>query len=108
LSFVPAYLKQIGHFGLFKIESIVKENQHASLVVFGSLALALAACWLLPSTAQLFQSQEVMIARPAAGRPAVLQLEWQPNRRWAWFIAALFTMSFLTLSQVSEFLYFQF
>jgi len=108
LSFVPLYLSKIDRFSLFKIESLVKENQDASLVVFGSLALALAACWLLPSTAQIFQRQEVMIARPPAGRPAVLQLEWQPNRRWALFIAALFTMSFLTLSQVSEFLYFQF
>lgn len=108
LSFVPAYMDRVGDFGIFKIESIVRESQHATLVVFGLLAAALAACWMLPSTAQLFQRQQVMIAKPAAGRPAMIQLEWRPSRRWAFFVAALFTMSFLTLGEVSEFLYFQF
>jgi hypothetical protein len=90
------------------VDSIVLLNQHATWIVFGSLACALAACWLLPSTAQLFQRQQVMIDKPTAGRRAILQFEWQASSRWAVFVAALAAMSFLNLGQVSEFLYFQF
>jgi alginate O-acetyltransferase complex protein AlgI len=108
LTFVAPYLKAIKRSGIFKMDGIVLLSQHATWIVFGMLAFALAACWLLPSTAQLFQRQQVMIDKPTAGRRAVLQFEWQASGRWAVFVAALAAMSFLTLGQVSEFLYFQF
>jgi alginate O-acetyltransferase complex protein AlgI len=35
-------------------------------------------------------------------------INWQPKRRWALIAAVCFSLGILTLSQVSEFLYFQF
>ena|GEM_PF-5288185 len=49
-----------------------------------------------------------MIQKPVAGRPALITIEWQANSRWAILVAALAVMSFVNLSRVSEFLYFQF
>ena len=106
--FVPEYLKDIQGSAIFKIKSIFSINQDATIVVYGSLFLALAACWLLPSTVQLFQRQEVMLQKPMAGRTAVVPVEWQANSLWATYIAALATLCFLNLGKVSEFLYFQF
>jgi alginate O-acetyltransferase complex protein AlgI len=76
--------------------------------VFGCLALAIAACWLLPSTWQLFQDYDVAFDKPPTGRAPVLRLQWQPRVGWACFIALLFVACCLNLTQVSEFLYFQF
>jgi alginate O-acetyltransferase complex protein AlgI len=108
LTFASQYLRSIRRSGIFKMDSIVQLNQHATWVVFGLLAFALAVCWLLPSTAQLFQRQQVMIDKPTAGRRAVLQFEWRASRLWTLFVAFLAAISLLNFSGVSEFLYFQF
>ncbi len=108
LTFVPQYLQAFGRSGIFKLDSIILLDQHATWIIFGLLASALAACWLLPNTAQLFERQQVMITKPAAGRRAVLQLEWEASTRWATFVGFLAVISYLNLSGVSEFLYFQF
>lgn len=77
-------------------------------VVFTILAIALAVCWLLPSTYQLFRHCDVAIDKPLAGREPVIRLQWQANQRWAVFIALLIVASMGNLTRVSEFLYFQF
>ena len=83
---------------------------YVSLVglVYGAIVLAIAACWLLPSTWQLFQAYEVAIDKPPTGRPAVLRLQWRQGPAWSLFIALLFLLSCLNLTQVSDFIYFQF
>ena len=106
--FSADYLAQLHRTNLFKLVQVLLVDVQAVYLVYGMLLLALAACWLLPSTHQLFESQDVAIARPRAGRRAVLAFEWRPSGAWAVFIAVLTVMSLLNLTQVSEFLYFQF
>lgn len=77
-------------------------------LVFSALAMALFVCWFLPSTFQLFRSYEMMIEKPLAGRESIIKMSWQPNLRWALLIGLLFLCSLMNLTQVSEFLYFQF
>jgi D-alanyl-lipoteichoic acid acyltransferase DltB (MBOAT superfamily) len=106
--FSPAYLQQLQDTNIFAILSMSGLAVNMMTVVFGTLVLATAACWLLPSTWQLFQSFDVAYDQPPTGRGAVLQIAWQPRLGWAVFIAFLFVACCLNLTQVSEFLYFQF
>ncbi|MEP5567767.1 MAG: MBOAT family O-acyltransferase [Halioglobus sp.] len=107
-SFSPLYLGQLQDSNFFTIAAILGLPSDAVTLVFSSLVLAVAACWLLPSTWQLFQSYDVAFDKPPTGRPAVLSFSWQPGPVWALFVALLFVASCLNLTQVSEFLYFQF
>jgi D-alanyl-lipoteichoic acid acyltransferase DltB (MBOAT superfamily) len=83
--------------------------QLAPLVtVVALLFLALLACWTLPSTSQLFADCQVTLTNPRAGRAPLLPITWQPNVSWAIFTALLLFAAGLNLTEVSEFLYFQF
>lgn len=106
--FTPAFLSQLTQSGIFRLEAILFDSLSATGTVYGLLALALACCWLLPSTYQLFQRFQVAIDKPIAGRAPIIAMEWQTNWRWAVLIAALALLSGLNLNSVSEFLYFQF
>jgi D-alanyl-lipoteichoic acid acyltransferase DltB (MBOAT superfamily) len=107
-SFSADYLAQLNRSNLFKLTRILVADVQAVQLVYAMLLMALVACWALPSTLQLFERQEVAIVKPRAGRAAVIRLQWQPGSAWAAFIAVLVLMSLLNLTQVSEFLYFQF
>ncbi len=72
------------------------------------LSLALLVCWCLPNTFQLFEVEEVTLTRLRAGRPPVLALQWRANTGWAIYIGVLLALSAMNLTEVSEFLYFQF
>ena len=106
--FSPHYLRELQATNLFAIAAMLGLAGQAAILVFGSLVLAIVGCWLLPSTWQLFQSFDVALDKPPIGRAAVLSFSWQPGKVWALFIAVLFVASCLNLTQVSEFLYFQF
>lgn len=106
--FAPAYIAKLEPTNIMQITSMLLGDFYNVSVVFICLTLALAACWLLPSTFQLFRHCEVTITKPLAGREPVLRFEWQPNRRWGIYIAALGFISMMNLTQMSEFLYFQF
>jgi hypothetical protein len=108
LQFSPAYLATLNGNRNLELASMLFGGNYEVSVVFVLLALALAACWFLPSTYQLFRHCEVAIDKPLAGRDAVLKLQWSANRAWSIGIALLATASILNLSDVSEFLYFQF
>jgi D-alanyl-lipoteichoic acid acyltransferase DltB (MBOAT superfamily) len=108
LQFLPQYAFKLGRNKTLELASTVFGINHSVSVVFFLLVLALAICWLLPSTYQLFRHCNVAIDKPLAGREPVIGLQWQPNRRWAVFIAILAVASMVNLTQVSEFLYFQF
>jgi alginate O-acetyltransferase complex protein AlgI len=107
-AFSPQLLVQFERSNLFRIVEIMAPALSAVSLVCGLLVLALLACWVLPSTYQLFERYEVTISQPACGRQAVWDLRWNPDRRWAVFVACLALAACLNLSQVSEFLYFQF
>jgi hypothetical protein len=82
-------------------------NGHSAalLVVAGLLLIA----WLAPNTQEL-----VRYCGPNASEndPALTerrpQMPWQPTLRWAVFIGCATGISLMSLSKVSEFLYFQF
>lgn len=106
--FSAQYLRELQQTNIFKIAEIVGMGGQAVLLISACVGLAIAVCWLLPSTWQLFQSYEVAFDKPPTGRPAVLHFSWRPSPVWAILIALLFVASCLNLTQVSEFLYFQF
>lgn len=81
----------------------------SGLVAIGALGMALFVCWFLPNTLQIFQSEDVFAKLPPrAIRPTLVSLRWRANLGWSLAIALLLVASFLTLSEVSPFLYFQF
>jgi alginate O-acetyltransferase complex protein AlgI len=61
----------------------------------------LGVVWLAPNTQEL-----TGYAPPGAALPATARLQW--TLPWATAAACLFALAFLSLSKVSEFLYFQF
>jgi hypothetical protein len=67
------------------------------------IAALLALVWFAPNSQQLLAKHEPALHDVAAGRFA-----WQPTSRWAVAIAILFVISVLHLSQITEFIYFQF
>jgi alginate O-acetyltransferase complex protein AlgI len=80
----------------------------AEVLIYGLIVMACLACWLLPSTFQLFRHCDVTIDQIDCSRPAFFSFEWQPNGYWAWIMAVMALTCCLNLSAVSEFLYFQF
>ena len=108
LQFVPEYMAALKGNKNLQLTSMLFGESYAVSVVFLLLAMALAACWLLPSTYQLFRHCEVAIDKPLAGREPVISLQWQASRGWSVGIAVLAVASIVNLTEVSEFLYFQF
>jgi alginate O-acetyltransferase complex protein AlgI len=106
--FVPEYMAALKDNRNLEFAAMLLGQSYAVSVVFLLLAMALAACWLLPSTYQLFRHCEIAIDKPMAGREPVISLQWQANRGWSVGIALLAIASIVNLTEVSEFLYFQF
>lgn len=106
--FAPEYMTALHNSNTLAFTSMMFGENYNLGVVFLSLALALAFCWLLPSTYQLFRDYGVAIDKPLAGREPVISLNWRATRAWAFYIAILAVASMVNLTQVSEFLYFQF
>lgn len=76
------------------------------LVVFAALAAL-----LLPNVAQIFHRESpVLFERETSfqGQRQALFLVWRPTKLWVVAIASCLLLGCLSLSQVSEFLYFQF
>ena len=107
-AFLPTYLAVIENVNVIALEKLLLGKHYSVATVYGMLVVALVVCWTLPSTWQLFQRYDIAIAKPRVGRPAVLPLEWRPGNRWVVAIATMAFLSLLSLTDVSEFLYFQF
>lgn len=108
LQLVPDLADQIARTNIFRISSALLPDITPGALVIGLTTAALISCWVLPSTHQLFKSQDVDLASPNVGRPAVWQFQWQNTHYWAWIIGGLALLIFINLSRPSEFLYFQF
>lgn len=63
------------------------------------ITLGLAICWLLPNTV------EICLERPEGKAP---WWSWTTSKTWAMTTVVLGLISFLSISEVSEFIYFQF
>lgn len=62
-----------------------------------------AVVWFAPNSQQLLAAWE-----PALDPVSGSRWQWQPTSAWALAVAGLFTLAVLHLSQVTEFIYFQF
>ncbi len=80
----------------------------ASVLLMACLLLV----WLAPNLWQIFHGYhptcEDLSDPPMAAMRIAKRLQWQPTRSYALFCALLFITSVLSLTRVSEFLYFQF
>ena len=97
----------------------MRSSQLASFLG-GGTEFVLTWLWiiaLLPIVLFFPNTQEVMERGVAEGssqpakasaRGGVLALRWAPNMAWALIVAVTACLGFLSLSSVSEFLYFQF
>lgn len=83
-------------------------NAQVIWLLFASLLAALLVCWYLPNTYQLFEAEDVAILEQRIQRPALLKWQWRDSRRWAVYTGVLLAISFMGLTEVSEFIYFQF
>ncbi|MFK7732141.1 MAG: MBOAT family protein [Pseudomonadales bacterium] len=108
LSFSPSYLATLESIDSLAMTSRFLGDAEFGTLISVALLIALLLCWLFPSTYQLFRSLDIMIEKPLAGREPVLKFSWTPSAYWAAFIGVLLVASLMNLTQVSEFLYFQF
>lgn len=75
------------------------------------IILAASVALLLPNVAQIFHRQEpVLYEKPDAFSSSLSgrRIAWLPTPQWAFASALMLVLGFLTLTQISEFLYFQF
>ncbi len=84
----------------------VKTAYHQILWTWGLLAVV----WFLPNTQQIMARFQPALDFPAKGKslPMPNRIAWQPNFIWALFISFAFLVAVMHLSQITEFLYFQF
>jgi len=114
--------------GLINIQAILfdesVEKSHLMYFVYGYyvdienikllfyLVCIVVLLWVLPSTHDVFSKQHKININKHP-QPYVYKyfdgiVIWSPSFLWAIFIASLFIISFINLTEVSEFLYFQF
>ena len=76
----------------------------------GFVIACLAACVCLPASHQLMRNASTTISSRGypASEPNPSRLQWRATKTWAFYAALLFTISLMSLSNVSEFIYFQF
>lgn len=70
------------------------------------IAICFAIVWLLPNTQQIMAKFPAALGQVVAGRYRFL--EWAPNQKWAISIGLAAALAVASLSQHTEFLYFQF
>jgi hypothetical protein len=66
---------------------------------------------LLPNVAQIFHAHDpVLYEKPGSFAKALSRylISWRPTPKWAFTTATMLVLGVLTLTQISEFLYFQF
>ncbi|WP_309398267.1 MBOAT family O-acyltransferase [Cerasicoccus maritimus] len=86
-------------------------SEHTALFkpqIFGFLAALTAFCWFSPNLAQLMANYFQPPEGDSAPNVEPAKLAWQPTVIWAVVTALLFLTAFLSLSNRSEFLYYQF
>ena len=72
----------------------------------GRVAIYFAIVWLMPNSQQIMAKFPAAFGQIAAGRYRIL--EWSPNLRWAISVGLAAGLAIASLSQHTEFLYFQF
>ncbi|MDD5035083.1 MAG: MBOAT family protein [Methylococcaceae bacterium] len=70
--------------------------------------LLLAFCWLAPNTRQWFALHNPSIAPARTGASLPVRWQWRMNRLWAAYTVVIAYVAVISLSELSEFIYFQF
>ncbi|MFH0908127.1 MAG: MBOAT family protein [bacterium] len=68
----------------------------------------LVVVWTLPNSIEIMARYRPLTGRAPWGRTTPSGIFWRPTPAWALFVLGAFGMSLLKLSDISEFLYFQF
>ncbi len=89
--------------GMFSVPTLPDAGLSAMASPFAWIAALLAIVWFAP-TSQSFLAQHGPALHDVPGS----RLKWHASAPWALAIALLFTVAILHLSQISEFIYFQF
>ena len=111
--FTVPYLGFLRSFGVDFQGFTVNVGISQKYATFGIIILLLVA-WFTPNTQQWMGKYNPTLTEPIEyNQPQWLQktwhfLSWKPNRIWTVVIAGLTSLSLLSFSRVSEFLYFQF
>ena len=106
--FSPSYTSALKKSGVLEFSSLLLGNDYNVGTIFTLLGLALLACVLFPCTYEMFRKYDVVIDTPLTDQKSAIGLYWQPSQSWGIFIGILAVAALLNLTQVSEFLYFQF
>ena len=71
------------------------------------ILVMLVVTWFLPNTHEIFSQENIQSLSPKRQKQTSAVV-WQPTRLWAYASAVCTALCLLSLSQVSEFLYFEF
>lgn len=111
--FTAPYLGFLRSFGVGFFGFTVNVGISQKYASFGIIILLLIA-WFTPNTQQWMGKYNPALTEPLQyNQPQWLQefwqfLSWKPNKIWTVVVAGLTSLSLLSFSRVSEFLYFQF
>ena len=112
-SFTAPYLSFLRNFGVEFLGFSVNVGISQKYATFGIIILLLIA-WFAPNTQQWMGKYNPTLTEPTEyDRPFWQKrfwqsLSWKPNKIWAVIVAGISSLSLLSFSRVSEFLYFQF
>ncbi|HDN26391.1 MAG TPA: MBOAT family protein, partial [Thioploca sp.] len=104
------YLPVLGSYGTILTEYGIK---FAEVSLFSTaqlvwLVLLLAIVWFMPNIYQIMNQVNPALLTHQNMSIRRHWLEWQPTRRWAAVLALMSALAILSLTRISEFLYFQF
>lgn len=83
-------------------------GDYSYLPVFTLLAVCAFVCWFMPNTQQYMSQYDPVIGNRYKEAASVINLYWQPTAVSAVVVAVLIGLGLLSLSSVTEFIYFQF
>jgi alginate O-acetyltransferase complex protein AlgI len=78
------------------------------LPVYSLLVICMVVCWFLPNSQQYLRRYDPVIGHEYLQGFNLLDLRWQPGLITACLVAAILGVSLLSMSAVTEFIYFQF
>jgi hypothetical protein len=104
----PLLRGSIGTSALGHIFTAMGAAKGSYLVVYCLLGLCACICWLLPNTQQFMQGFQPVLGKEYPPARGWFDWRWQPGWQSSSLIAVLLSMGLLSLSFVSEFIYFQF
>ncbi len=108
LGYFEIFIQELG----FKFNGPWISQQDINLIYW--LFFFIVILWFMPNTQQIFYrytsayNYKIENHQPALSQRIFPQLYWKPTIKWGIFIGIVGAIALMSLSQVSEFLYFQF